>query len=53
MNEYQQTSFDSRKADWMKLAFVNLRLSTGCHLDLLDNNNNLAFYILPFTDCLS
>lgn len=52
MNEQHQASSDSRRAEGMKLAFVDLSLSTGSHLDLLDSNNNLAFYnILSFTDC--
>lgn len=49
MSECHQAS-GSRRPGWMMLAFVDLRLSTGYQLDLLDNNNNLAFYnILPFT----
>lgn len=52
MNEYHQISSDSRKAGWVRLAFVDLRLSTGCHLDLLGNNNNFVFSnSLAFTDC--
>ena len=51
MSERHQASSGSRRPGWMMLAFVDLRLRTGYQLDLLDNNNNLAFYnILPFTD---
>lgn len=51
ISEHHQTSSDNRRAGWMKVAFVDLRLSRGCFLDLLDNNNSLAFCnILPFTD---
>lgn len=51
ISEHHQISSDSRRAGWMKVVFVDLRLSRGYFLDLLDNNNSLAFHnILPFTD---
>ena len=51
IGEHHQTSSDNRRAGWIKVAFVDLRLSRGYFLDLLDNNHSLAFCnILPFTD---